>query len=89
MFKLEKLQSLFTAEALGRYGINADKVKALYDPRMKNFCANANKNLPKAEQIQCVAEHGCGIDDTCSQDEVCRTKEGGGFYCGELHIRRR
>ena len=50
---------------------------------MKRFCENVNKDLPKEKKVLCSMPSGCGIDDTCTIDQICIPKTGGDYYCGE------
>ena len=84
MFKLEQLNKLFTVDILKPYGIDATKINTWYDPLMKDFCKNINAQLPKDKQLMCELPKGCGIDDKCTLDEICISKVGGDYYCGEL-----
>ena len=79
---IKPLTEIISNRHLAAYGINADKINKWFVPLMRNFCVEMNKMLPKSQQITCTHKTGCGIDDDCTVDEVCRTVLSGGYVCG-------
>ena len=86
---LQPIQSLFTSDILKRYSIDAAKINSWFTPRMRKFCETVNKGLPKKDQLECTTKSGCGIDDNCSVDEICVTKKGDDYFCGEWNFGER
>ena len=82
--KTEPITSIFKEKHLAKYGVNANKINNWFLPLMNNFCVEMNKELPKNEKITCTMPSGCGIDDNCGRDELCRTAVGGGYVCGKF-----
>lgn len=80
---LQPIQSLFTKDVLTKYGVDSAKINAWFTPRMKEFCKIVNKGRAKKDQLECTTKSGCGIDDNCSVDEICVTKQGGDYFCGK------
>ena len=83
--ELAPITDIFTQEHLYRYGIEANKIRAWFLPLNDQFCKNINIKSPATNQIPCEKEKGgCGVDDKCQINEICRNGFEGSYVCGEL-----
>ena len=80
------LSSLISERHLKAYGVDANKINKWFIPLMKNFCTEMNKLLNVKQKISCTHKTGCGVDDTCTLDEVCKNSLDGGFVCREYKM---
>ena len=82
---LAPVTDIFTQEHLYRYGIDANKIRDWFLPLDKQFCKNINVKAPKNERIPCKQPaSGCGIDDVCKNNEICKSGFNGAYICGTI-----
>ena len=81
--ELAPITDIFVQEHLYRYGIEANKIRDWFLDLDKDFCTNINVKSPKDKRIPCKKPApGCGIDDTCQINEICKSGFDGKYVCG-------
>ena len=82
--ELAPITDIFVQEHLYRYGIEANKIRDWFLDLDKDFCTNINVKSPKDKRIPCKKPApGCGIDDSCKINEICKSGFDGKYVCGK------
>ena len=74
------LTTLFQSKYLSKYGVDANKINSWFLPLNKDFCNKVNTQLPTKKKIPCSPPKGCGIDDKCGVNKLCKTS-GSSYSC--------
>ena len=81
--EIAPITDIFVQEFLYKYGIEANKIRDWFLPLDEKFCQNINVKAPGNEKIPCgKPPTGCGIDDKCKINEVCKGGLNGTYVCG-------
>ena len=84
--QLAPITDIFVQEHLYKYGIDANTIRDWFLPLDQDFCTNINVKAPLDKQVPCKQpDSGCGIDDKCQINEVCKNGFDGKYVCGKIY----